>query len=46
MAILMKGVEKGAHWYTQDGVPMHRTMKADGSGDRATTLKLVFEYKL
>ena len=39
MAILMKGVEKGAHWYTQDGVPMHRVMKADGSGDRATTLK-------
>ena len=39
MAILMKGVEKGAHWYTRDGVPMHRVMKADGSGDRATTLK-------
>ena len=39
MAILTKGLVKGAHWYTRLGEALHRVMKTDGSGDRATTLK-------
>ncbi len=29
---------KSSHWYTRLGEPMHRIMKADGSGDRATMI--------
>ena len=39
MAILTRNAVKTAHWYTREGEPMHRIMKADGSGDRATTIK-------
>ncbi len=39
MAILTKGQMKGQHWYTADGLPMHKMRTADGSGERATTIK-------
>jgi len=39
MAILTKGQIKGGHWYTADGTPMHKMRTADGSGERATTIK-------
>ena len=38
MAILTRNAVKSSHWYTRQGDPMHRIMKADGSGDRATTI--------
>ena len=38
MAILTRNAVKSSHWYTREGEPMHRIMKADGSGDRATTI--------
>ena len=38
MAILTRNMVKSAHWYTLGGEPMHRIMKADGSGDRVTTV--------
>lgn len=39
MAILTKGAARSAHWYTRDGLPMHTVVKADGVGERATTLR-------
>lgn len=46
MAILTKNQVKSSHWYTRDGVPMHRIAKADGSGDRATTITDAKRLKL
>ena len=37
---------KSSHWYTREGEPMHRVMKADGSGDRATTINDARRLKL
>ncbi|MCP5523713.1 MAG: hypothetical protein H7A46_19425 [Verrucomicrobiales bacterium] len=39
MAILTKNKGAGGHWYRADGTPVHRLPTADGSGDRATTLR-------
>lgn len=41
MAILTPGnaSAKSAHWYTRLGEPAHRQPKADGKGDRATTIR-------
>ena len=30
---------EGDHWYTRDGVPVHTQPKADGKGERPTTLR-------
>ena len=38
MAILTAGRFRTGHWYTAGGRPVHRVPKADGSGDRPTTL--------
>ncbi|HPS09712.1 MAG TPA: PD-(D/E)XK nuclease family protein [Kiritimatiellia bacterium] len=46
MAILTRNMVKSSHWYTRLGEPMHRIMKADGSGDRATTLADAKRLKL
>ncbi len=46
MAILTRQAFKQSHWYTRQGEPMHRIMKADGSGDRATTVKDARRLKL
>lgn len=46
MAILTRNAIKSAHWYTREGEPMHRIMRADGSGDRATTLSDAKRLKL
>ena len=39
MAVLSKKKYAGAHWYQLDGTPMHRLLRADGSGERATTIR-------
>jgi len=39
MAVLSKNKIKGGHWYAPDGAPWHRMLTADGSGERATTLR-------
>ena len=46
MAILTRNAIKSAHWYTREGEPMHRIVKADGSGDRATTINDAKRLKL
>ena len=38
MAILTRQTMNSAHWYAPDGTPKHTMPKADGSGDRATTI--------
>ena len=39
MAVLSKTKIPGGHWYKKDGTPAHRTLTADGSGERATTIR-------
>ncbi len=39
MATLTKNKSPGGHWYAADGTPMHRMPLANGSGERATTLR-------
>jgi hypothetical protein len=39
MAVLSQNFVKSGHWYAADGTPMHRLLKADGSGERMTTIK-------
>ena len=39
MAVLSKTKIPGGHWYRKDGSPAHRTLTADGSGERATTIR-------
>lgn len=39
MAVLSKNKFSGGHWYQKDGSPMHRLPTADGSGERATTIR-------
>jgi hypothetical protein len=41
MAILSSGSAKShsAHWYTREGLPQHTQLTADGTRDRATTIK-------
>ena len=39
MAVLTRQAFKSSHWYTRDGAPMHRVPTADGTGDRAATVK-------
>ncbi len=39
MAVLTKTKFPGSHWYQKDGTPMHRLRTADGSGERATTIR-------
>lgn len=46
MAILTRNAMKSSHWYTREGEPMHRIMKADGSGDRSTTITDAKRLKL
>jgi len=46
MAILTRNMVKSSHWYTREGAPMHRIAKADGSGDRATTITDAKRLKL
>ena len=46
MAILTRNAVKSAHWYSRTGEPMHRIVKADGSGDRATTINDAKRLKL
>lgn len=48
MAILSSGnaALKSSHWYCVDGTPMHRMTKANGDGDRATTINDARKLKL
>ena len=39
MAVLSKTKIPGGHWYRPDGTPAHRMLTADGSGQRATTIR-------
>jgi hypothetical protein len=39
MAVLTKTKAPAGHWYRADGTPVHRLPTADGSGERATTIK-------
>lgn len=38
MAILATPQTKSSHWYRPDGTPCHSVLKANGDGERATTL--------
>ncbi|HBM16067.1 MAG TPA: hypothetical protein DD381_06980 [Lentisphaeria bacterium] len=38
MAVISKPIQNSAHWYKSDATPFHSVPKADGSGDRVTTL--------
>lgn len=46
MAILTKPQIKSSHWYTADGKPMHSVLKADGDGERPTTIKDARKHNL
>ncbi|MCP5524105.1 MAG: hypothetical protein H7A46_21415 [Verrucomicrobiales bacterium] len=39
MAVLTKNRIPAGHWYRADGTPLHRLPTADGSGERATTIR-------
>jgi hypothetical protein len=39
MAVLSKSKIPGGHWYAKDGTPRHKVLTADGSGERATTIR-------
>jgi hypothetical protein len=39
MAVLSKNQMKSGHWYTREGLPMHRLPMANGIGERVTTIK-------
>jgi hypothetical protein len=39
MAVLSKTKVQGGHWYRADGAPVHKLPTADGSGERATTIR-------
>jgi hypothetical protein len=39
MAILSKPEIKASHWYTNEGKAMHSVTKADGEGERPTTIR-------
>ena len=46
MAILAKQQIKGSHWYMADGTPKHSILKANGDGERATTIADARKLKL
>lgn len=41
--MIIKRPEKSAHWYKRNGIPFYTVPKADGSGERTTTIRDAFK---